>query len=133
MYFRSRMLIAGVAFAGVMVSGASAAHASTSAPTLRYNKTTGAMSTGTGVKCVQLELNHHFGQKVIDPVDSKYGPQTARWVTLLQQEAFPNLGNPDGITGPITGQAIWNGIKLWGDPWALANCFQVLPTTSSTR
>ena len=100
--------------------GTATAHAQRGIPNLKNG------STGFGVKCVQAELNHHFGNENLD-VDGQYGDATAAAVRLLQTEAKGKLGKADGVVGPATGQAIWDGIVKWGDKhWT--GCYAKLPT-----
>lgn len=98
---------------------AGTAQADTTVPTIRWDS-----PNITGVKCVQIALNDHYGAGL--DVDGDFGTLTQTYVETLQRDHHITV---TGVVGPVTGQLIWNELKAHNDPH---NCFHHIPTTSST-
>jgi zinc D-Ala-D-Ala carboxypeptidase len=113
---------AGVLAATIAVTGASMAQARVGAPYLYVGG-----PTGNGVKCVQFEINYHYGVNIA--VDGVFGPVTKSYVQRIQAE---NRLVQDGVVGPKTGDPIYNGLVIAahnGHPQNF-NCYYNLPTSN---
>ncbi|MFD8597544.1 peptidoglycan-binding protein [Kitasatospora sp. NPDC059646] len=113
----SRMVVVGgVALAAVCGSLATA-EASTSAPYIGY----GYSTSGSGVWCVQHELNHAIGAGLSE--DGQFGPAT--YNALVSFQARRGL-QADGVVGPQTGSALIGA----GDPYYGGYCYSYIRTSS---